>query len=270
MEIFELLSEIPDGRNGEKRCDFNGFLEDYLSYLEDGALKDAFLALFEVDKDLRIIVGMRIGVNKDSISNSIIRYKDIFKLGDNALNIPYIVYSRHEEKEKALLLSEEEYVYAKAYYYALTEPNSRFVDCKNDCVALDMSDKNRIVDTYKLLDEKKAGYVQRGLDKKYFENYLASYEHSLKLAEDIKENIYEKIELAEDKEKYINSCVERWFLIKKFVYVQFMIDKDALKNNFGSNIKLQRNKAKENADSIRFVSISEMWKGPDKTCESNE
>lgn len=268
MEIYELLSELPDKRNENGVCDFNGYLEDYLSVSEDEEANEVLRALFETDGDLRIVVNMRIGVNKESISNSIIRYKDVFKLGDSALKIPYIVYTK---KEKALVLTKKEYIYAKAYYYALTEPNGRFVDAKNDCVALDMSNKDLVVETLKLLDEKKAGYVQRGLDRKYYENYDASYEYALKLAENIKENIFAKIEESEDKESFINSCVEKWFLIKKFVYVQFMIDKDALRSKFENNIKLQRNKAKENADSIRFVSISEMWKGPREiAAESNE
>lgn len=258
-------------RSENGRCDFNGFLEDYLAENEDEEVKEVLEALFECDKDLRIAVNMRIGVNKESISNSIIRYKDIFKLGENALVIPYIVYVKKEASEKALILTKKEYIYAKAYYYALTEPNGRFVDAKNDCVALDMSDKDRVIETFKLMDEKKAGYVQRGLDRKYFENYDASYARGLELAESIKENIFTKIDESEDKEAFINSCVERWYLIKKFVYVQFMIDKDALKTKFDNNIKLQRNKAKENADSIRFISISEMWKGPgEMSTESNE
>lgn len=58
----------------------------------------------------------------------------------------------------------------------------------------------------------------------------------------------------------IYSLVVRWFLLKKVVYVQYMVNKDMLQNVHEGNIKKQRNQAKINADEIPFISYSELWR----------
>ena len=261
MGIYELLASLEDARKGSRACDFNGYLEDYLDSINDCDQAPALKALFEMDHDLRIVVNLKIGVSKESISNQIIRYKDIFKLENEAVVCPFIVYSKREENEKALLLVNDDYVYAKGIYYCLTEPSSPFQDAKNDIVALDTEDLTLVKETFAKLFVRRAGQIQRELDHKHFGTYDELYNHCLELSEKMNENLFDDIRASENKEHFIHTCISHWFLIKKLVYVQFMVDKTILNTRFEGNVKAQRNQAKQNADSIRFVSISEMRRG---------
>jgi hypothetical protein len=54
--------------------------------------------------------------------------------------------------------------------------------------------------------------------------------------------------------------IQKWFLLKKVCYVQYMVSKDLLNSVHEGNIKKQRNQAKTNADEIGFLSFSEMWR----------
>lgn len=260
MGIFDLLSGKEDLRKGGSDCQFNGYLEDYFDSLEEGPVKEVLGALFAKDNSLKIIVKLYLGVSKNSISNAIIRYKDIFKFENKAMVIPYIVYGKKDGKEKALILVDDDYIYAKGLYYSLTEPASAFQEVKNDCVALDFSNKELILDVYDALFYKRAGQIQRDIDKRYFADYDSSFAKALALSKDIGDSCLEGAANADDKEEYIRSCVAKWFLIKKFVYVQYMVDKDILASRHEGNVKQQRNKAKENADAIRFTSVSDMWR----------
>ncbi len=262
MGIYELLGSVADVRKGSNACDFNGYLEDYLDTLEeDSNILPALKALFEIDNDSRVIVNLRTGVSKDSISNQIIRYKDIFKLENEAIVSPYIIYTKKEEQEKALLLVNDEYIYAKGIYYCLTEPSGAFQDVKNDIVAIDDRNVEEVCDTYKKMFTKRAGQIQRELDSTRFKDYDASYEHALEISNAISENLFDNLKTVENKDRFIRECICKWFLIKKFVYVQYMVNKNILNTRHEGNVKAQRNQAKQNADSIRFVSIAEMRKG---------
>ena len=55
------------------------------------------------------------------------------------------------------------------------------------------------------------------------------------------------------------------FLLKKVLYVQYMVNKNILNSVHEGNVKKQRNQAKLNADDILFMSYSEMWRttGPE-------
>lgn len=262
MGVYELLVSKEDARKGSPLCTFNGYLEDYLQIIdEDHKDIEILRSLFALDNDLRIIVDLQMGISHESISNQIIRYKDIFKLEDRAVVIPYVVYGKKEDTQKAMLLVDEDYIYAKGMYYSLTEPTSEFQAVKNDIVAMDMKDVSLIQNTYRKLYTRRAGQIQRELDQHHFHNYEEGYQHAIVLSEQVHQELVAKLPDLEEKEELIRKCIARWFLIKKFVYVQFMVDKEVLKNHFQNNVRAQRNQAKQNADSIRFVSISDMWRG---------
>ena len=262
MGVYELLSSKEDARKGSPLCEFNGFLEDYLETIADeDENKDVLSEVFGIDKDVKIIVNLRMGISRESISNQIIRYKDIFKLEDRAVEIPYVLYAKNDKEEKALILVGGDYIYAKGMYYSLTEPGSEFQNSKNDIVAMELTDKDRVKEVYSQLFTKRAGQIQRDLDRRHFNNYEESFAHALELSDGIRSELEEKLGNTEEKEELIRSCISRWFLIKKFTYVQYMVDKTILNTKFAGNVKAQRNQAKQNADNIRFVSISDMWRG---------
>ena len=102
--------------------------------------------------------------------------------------------------------------------------------------------------------------MQREADRNRFSNYEQLKKDALDEAEAVKENAETELRDAEDKEAMIYSLVVRWFLLKKVVYVQYMVNKDMLQNVHEGNIKKQRNQAKINADEIPFISYSELWR----------
>ena len=266
MAIYQILEEIKDVRKEGELCDFNGYLEDYLEMIEsseDQPMKEILHALFEEDHDLKICVNLRADINRQVISNQIIRYKDAFKLQGHPVICPVIVYGKQEDAERALILvkhSDRSYLYAKGLYYTLTDPYSFLADCKNELVAVTAESVDGVLATFRKLFSVKAGALQREADRNRFSNYEQLKKDALDEAEAVKENAETELRDAEDKEAMIYSLVVRWFLLKKVVYVQYMVNKDMLQNVHEGNIKKQRNQAKINADEIPFISYSELWR----------
>ena len=65
--------------------------------------------------------------------------------------------------------------------------------------------------------------------------------------------------LGDDAQPAIYRYIMKWFLLKKFSYVQFMMDKRKLQDVFEGNVKKQRHGAKDRSDAISFISYREMW-----------
>ncbi len=243
MAIYQILEEIKDVRKEGELCDFNGYLEDYLEVIdssEDQPMKDILHALFEENHDLKICVNLRADINRQVISNQIIRYKDAFKLQGHPVICPVIIYGKQDDAERALILvqhSDRSYLYAKGLYYTLTEPYSFLADCKNELVAVTAESVDGVLATFRKLFSVKAGALQREADRNRFSNYEQLKKDALDEAEAVKENAETELREAEDKEAMIYSLVVRWFLLKKVVYVQYMVNKDMLQNVHEGNIK---------------------------------
>lgn len=266
MAIYQILEEIKDIRKDGDQCEFNGYLEDYLDVVDssdDQPMKDILHALFEENHDLKICVNLRSDINRQVISNQIIRYKDAFKLQGHPVICPFVIYGKQDDEEKALILvphTERSYLYAKGLYYTLTEPYSFLADCKNELVAVTAESTDSVLNVFNKLFTVKAGALQREADRSRFSNYEQLKKDALDEAEAMREGAAERLHNAEDKEAEIYSLVVRWFLLKKVVYVQYMVNKDMLQNVHEGNIKKQRNQAKVNADEIPFISYSELWR----------
>lgn len=266
MAIYQILEELKDARKDGDQCEFNGFLEDYLEVVdssEDQGMKEILHALFEEDPDLRICVNLRADINRQVISNQIIRYKDAFKLQGHPVVCPIVVYGKRQDTERALILvnhSERSYLYAKGLYYTLTEPYSFLAECKNELVAISAESAESVRNVFRKLFSVKAGALQREADRGCFANYEQLKKDALDEAEALRESAVKQLREAQDKEACIYSLVVRWFLLKKVVYVQYMVNKDMLQNVHEGNIKKQRNQAKVNADEIPFISYSELWR----------
>ena len=258
MGIYSWLESKVDQRNNGTDCLFNGFLEDYVGTLEDGKEKELFSKLLEKNNDFKIVVSYHMNISNNSISNSIIRYKDIYKLAEHAIEVPYIIYVKKDSKEKAIILIDDDYVYAEATYYALSEHDGVLKESRNDMIALPINDEEKILECYDKLFNESAGVIQRRCDKQHFKNYDELLDYCLKLSDEVKESI-NAIEKGKIEENFVKSCVRKWYLLKKFVYVQYMVDKNILRERHNGEIKQQRNAARENSEKIRFVSISEIW-----------
>lgn len=267
MTIFTILDSKLDARKDGNDCSFNGFLEDYLNLQTDldPVLKEAFEEILKEDQDVKICVGLRDVVNHEAISNQIIRYKDVFKLEGKPLVYPYLLYTSKHDGDRALLVvpySKYSYIYAKGYYYCMTEPGSQFIECKNEIVAISSDKKDAIVDAYKKLFTMRAGALQRSLDRSHFDNYDDLKTAAIEAAEQQKVDAPVILADMEDRRDQIEQFIIQWFLLKKVLYVQYMVNKNLLNTRHDGNVKKQRNQAKMNADEISFLSFSEMWRVP--------
>lgn len=272
MAIYDILNSIEDLRtDGKGICKFNGFLEDFLARIEDDEKKqevyEVLKPLFEKDENLKIIENLHLNINKEAIANQIIRYKDAFKLPKGTIYVPYIVYGKFQDAQKAMILTmgdREEYIIAKALYYVISEPENEYEGTRNEIIALSVNKENiqRMLESSEdfFVNHTKAGIIQRRLDMKIF----SSYEEMYKLAYDMgmyqQEHLDELLEQSDDCMLKINKIIAIWFLLKKFTYVQYMMDKNTLHRVHEDNVKKQRQVAKEKCDAIGFVSYSELWK----------
>ena len=263
MAIYSLLSEINDKRNNSDDALFNGFLEDYLGMInENDADYNLLKELFEIDHDIKIIVNYALKISDKTISNRIIRYKDAFKLEGKPLVSSYIIYLKKDNKERGILLSKEEYLISKGLYFSISEPGSYLADAKNELLVMSIENESLVIEIFKKLFNNSLRYLQREIDYNYFDSYNDMKDKVMALAERLKENAYQELPSLnkEGKEIAINSYITRWFLLKKLLYVQYMINKDILVEIHNNDVKKQRSKAKSNADEVRFVSLNELWR----------
>lgn len=271
MAIYDILNEVKDQRTAQGTCTFNGYLEDYLSMIEEEEssqqVYDVLKEIFASDSNLKICVDLRLNINKDAIANQIIRYKDSFKLPHGTIKCPYVLYGKLDETQKAMILTlgnQEEYVLAKALYYVMSEPENEFEGTRNEIIAASICDENKelVMDSIErfFFRNDKAGIVQRNLDSKMFLNYDEMYDMAQKMASYQLVNLKDILAESDDKESTINNIIATWFLLKKFSYVQYMMDKNNLNRIHEGNVKKQRQVAKEKCDAIGFVSYSELWK----------
>ena len=180
-EILEVLGACADQRTDNGCCEFNGYLEDYITILEEreGCEKqlDLFKKFMEINESYRIIVNLQLTCSKETIANQIIRYKDAFKLPEGQLKAPYILYTKVNEKATGILCSfggKDETIYAKGAYLVLSEPGNQYEAIRNDLVSVAFDDEvlTHQMDLLKrfVMGSDKAGYIQRGLDMIIFKN----------------------------------------------------------------------------------------------------
>lgn len=277
MAIYEILNRKVDARKDGDACLFNGYLEDYLN-LKDGEIetnfKESLEKVLQAEPDIKICVCLHSSVNTTAISNQIIRYKDIFKLNGKPLVIPYILYLEKNGEERAIIISDDKdygYIYAKGIYYCMTEPSGEFIDCKNELVAIDAK-QEIILQVLNQLFTSKAGSIQRNIDCEYFHNYDELKATAIAAADVLRQEALQNLPNIEDRTDSIYHYITNWFLLKKVLYVQYMVNKNILYKVHNNNIKKQRNQAKLNSEEIEILSFSEMWRIPmcDDQIQSSE
>lgn len=269
MTICEKLSGIEKNLElgGKESCEFNGYLEDYLAMdsvnLSDD-LMEAFDYLIGIDPSIKLCVGLKLDINNDVISNRIIRYKDAFKICSQALIYPYIVYGKNRnDEDRAIIITQggfKELIRAKGLYFCISEPGSSFEACRNEMVGV--CDDYQNIFKLVFIDNDKVGNIQRNYDRHFYSDYEELKSKALELAQNLKTNFHENIKMVAvaDKEKTIKDYVVLWFFIKKILYVQYMMNKNFLTGIHHGDLKEQRSVAKNNADSVPFLSYFEMWR----------
>ena len=103
MAIYDVLCTISHEKE-TAQCHFNGYLEDYLTLLEqqegNQTIREILEQISKLDESLKICVGLQLSINQKAIANQIIRYKDAFKLHADAIVCPYIIYGYKSGTEK--------------------------------------------------------------------------------------------------------------------------------------------------------------------------
>ncbi len=272
MAIYTCLSGVEiKSRSAEQGiCDFNGYVEDYLLVLEEQEGNEEFKEflndLVEKEPSIKICVNLGLDINPKVVTNRIIRYKDAFKLPKGKLVFPYLIYGQNTTgEERAMILVEggkDAYLKAKGLYYCLTEPMGMVENARNEIIAFAAENYDQASEVFQelFLRNVKTGIIQRKLDRDYFKNYDELKEYCLSYANELKDQVREAVAASENKDAQIYEHIIRWFLIKKVLYVQYMMNKQILAERHNGDIKEQRGMAKKNADEIPFVSFSEMWK----------
>lgn len=266
MEVFETLSAILDSRKENPNCAFNGYLEDYVSTLdEEDPLKPVLNGLLEKAEGFRVLVDYKFNVNHNLISNQIIRYKDVQKIPEYSFCVPLIIYGLSDAKKSVAIIlmkgDTDGYILAKGYYLALTEQGSLLEMSKNNVIALNTGHPMLNLAVSELMDDSQtAGSIQRTLDRAVFKSYAELYDLVKKQALAQQEFIKANVSQHEHKATLIYTAVVQWFLMKKLIYVQTMMNRNLLIEECKGDIKQQRHVAKMNADGVQFLMYSEMWR----------
>lgn len=264
MTELTFLTEIADERKGDHACAFNGFLEDYLETIEESPLREKLKALEALNPDFRIMVGYRFNIQAEAVSNQIIRYKDITKLPAHPFSLPLFVYGNdvNEEAVGFILSTPENNSYAilKGLYYAITENKALLEPLRNNVVVSHLSDDELKVLTQLYKRELKGGAAQRLIDAMHYKD-LDDLKAQIKAeAEAIQVKIREDFQEHKHRAPLIYKAVTSWFLMKKVLYVQTMMNRHLLEKECGGDVKKQRHQAKLNADSVTFIAYSELWR----------
>lgn len=262
-------------RKNEDDCQFNGYLEDYLQLLDNREehLQVLFQKVVEKYPNARICVGLRFAINKEVVSNQIIGYKDAFKLEGKALVCPFLIYLNKNDEERLFLLTRDRrssYLFAKSLYFCLTEPTSIFETYKNYIVTMDSVNLEKAMQIFDDAFNKSAGALQKIVDQSKYSSYDGLRADAMSIATEVKDGAFDKIRPLEDKEIIIREAVGVWFLLKKLVYVQYMVNKAILESRYQGDVKKQRAQAREYSKAIPFIAYSELWRCSGENLPSNK
>lgn len=269
MSSIAVLSEVLDSRKGGKSAKFNGFLEDYLN--SDAPIKEevreSLQKVLEAYPDFRILTDFRFNVNKEAISNQIIRYKDVTKLPVNYYDLAFILYGAINNQELCILVADGsrnvDYFLAKGMYYTLTEQHGVLEDSRQEVIVLTMAHLDELRDIINQFNNDprlRVAPFQRRIDKNYFSNFEDLKNQVYEIAHSIKDNVREDLGIVKDRSVIIFRNIASWFLFKKLLYVSYMSNKDFLNTKAEGNMRQHRNNAKQIVDGVPFVAFSEMWR----------
>ena len=264
MAIYEILNrKNKDSFFRTNSSFFNGSLAEYLNG-GNTEYETLFREFLETEPELQICINLPIDISTKAISNQIIRYKDAFKLPSQTITVPAILYWRKDDQERAIMFSTNNYIEAKGLYYCLTEPDLEYGQTRNEILAMCLKEEYasdiRQAFTNMYEGKRSIGAIQRSLDRKYVNNVDEMKEKAIELAKSIFDEAQEKLVDMEDRSELINETIARAFIIKKALYVQYMMSKELLNNRHEGDVKKQRQFAKAYSDEVPIVSRSTLWR----------
>ncbi len=264
MGVYDILED--KNTNSYSKGQYNGLLQDFLQEEPEisSAFKEVFEHALEINKDLRIWANMPISVNQKTISNQIIRYKDAFKIPYGKLTVPAIIYWKTEDSQRAIVISDDNYIEAKGMYFAITEPETELVSFRNDMLAI-VVNEDTLPEATKAFDEmlegkRAVGAIQRYYDHHFFRTVDEMKEKCIEIAQKKFDEAVAVLPEIEERNPIIYDVIGKVFLLKKALYVQYMMTKDLLMDRHEGDVRKQRQFAKAYCDEIPIVSFSAMWR----------
>lgn len=253
MTVKEIIEGAP-------ACDWKGLLKDFPGAAEP-EIHAAFQKILTMTPDVYLLAGKGTDVQKSAISNRIIHYKDIFKLEDHPIRVPYLLF----DGERALILvpsSPYSYITTRGLYYCLTEQGALLYPYRNQMVVMNAESAEQIVSVWQQFQSEKAGRLQRQVDGTRYSDYDALLEEMITSSRQLKKEAAAALRTAQLREPLIRDYIVTWFYMKKVAYVLFMMNRDFRHDRFHDDAQEQRRQAKANADRIEILSLSEMWHLP--------
>lgn len=276
MAVFKIIYEKDSSLfHASTNHFYNGLLSEFVDndseYTEYHAL---FARLLAVKENLHVCTDLPVKINHKTISNQIIRYKDSFKLPEGYLRVPLMLYWEDGEQERAIAFSKTTYIEAKGCYYCMTEPDTEFSECRNEILALCLNEKYT-EDIFRAFNEmvegkRAVGAIQRYYDHRYLENVDEMKDECVRLSTEIFDEAKKHVIGVEERNEIIYAAILRAFLIKKALYVQYMMSKDLLTNRHEGDVKKQRQFAKAYSDEVPIVSLSALWRYGNEEQENKE
>lgn len=263
MDLLDALKEVKDHRSGGKAAKFNGFLEDLISIEEDEKVKTILEEILEVDSEAKVMKDFSVYINPDVVANRVMGYKDIYKIPKWYIKANYIIYSENEQGPFAMILSDRSYYEAKGIYYSLTERDAFLENYRRRVFVMSLRDTNKIAEQYALVlnNNVQTSVIQREQDRRYYSDMESLIGNVVRMNEQVVSTIKSSLEeYPTGRAQRIHDVISSWFLMKKTVYVTYMMDKRTLQEDNGNDIKEHRRKAKVASSQIEIVPFSEMWR----------
>lgn len=260
MSVYNLLSEYGQFSAQDS---FNGYLSDYID--EYGDCQEFFKKLAQLDDNICVFKNFALKINQQLLSNKKIGYRDIVKVPEGVYKIPYIIYFKNEDVDRAVIINSDNYIEARGMYYCLSEPESEFEQDRCEVLAYYLTSDNQdeLVEVVKELMKKdtSVGYLQRKYDNQYISDIEEMKDDAVNLAKELFDYTLANVDNLEKKEKadLIYQTVVRAFLIKKSLYVKYMTNKRLLNDRHSSNAVEQRKFAKAYIDEVTIVPYFKLW-----------
>ncbi len=256
MAIYDLLSSYGcfDSLAG-----FNGLLADYLKIYPEDKNREVFERMLQENENICVYTNFGLKFNLALIANKKIGYKDAGKIEDNTLKVPYIIYWKEKDNQRALIINQYNYIEAKGMFFSLTETDNYFENDKNDLITIHLNSENsnEVIATFKnmLSADKTLSAIQKDLDSKYISDVDLMKEQCTEICKNIfDETIKTILPLQpDDRKEFIDETVARIFIIKKALYVRYMSNKYLLKERHSGNPSQQRAFAKSYISELPIV-----------------
>ncbi|HPW52814.1 MAG TPA: hypothetical protein PLI19_01210 [Erysipelotrichaceae bacterium] len=262
MAIYDVLSSYGQF---DSLVSFNGPVEDYLKIYPADENRELFKMMLKQNRQIRVYTNFGLKFNLALIANKKIGYKDVGKIDEYCLKVPYIIYWKEENIQRALVISLNSYIEAKGIYYCLTEVDNYFENDKNDLVTIHLSQKNssEVIETFSsmLAENQTALAIQKNLDSKYISDVDLMKEQCIGICQHIFDETIKTIRPLEPKQRkpYIDETVARVFIIKKALYVKYMTSKYFLNERHCGNVSQQRAFAKSYISELPIIPYFKLY-----------